>query len=583
MRRRKASESAAGPDRLQVSLTGKGGSLLLRGGRVLNVFSGEVYSADVLVLGKEIVSIGENYRDARRVVDCAGKIILPGFIDGHIHIESSLLHPAEFARLLLLHGTTAVVADPHEITNVLGTRGFEFMLQATADLPLDVFLMVPSCVPATDMETSGASIGTKEVARLLSEPRVLGLAEFMDFPGVICGAAEVRAKLKAAADAGKLVDGHAPGLRGGALQAYVAAGIGSDHESTHREEARAKLRAGMRIMIREGSAARNMSALLPIVTVANGRRCFFVTDDKHPGDLLADGHLDATLRKAVALGLDAVSAVQMVTLNTAEYFGLKGRGAIAPGYQADLTIVENLEQFRVQTVIKSGEQVVVNGKPQKEFARFRADSVLKTMNPAPFTAKDFSLPVAGTSVRAIRIIPNQIVTVTWITEPKIEKRRVVADTERDLLKLAVIERHRKTGNIGLGLVAGFGLKKGALASSVAHDSHNIIVVGANDRDMFVAAKRLVALGGGFVCAARGKVAAELALPIAGLMSLEPAQEVAERMDKVRRVAHNWGSRLANPFAVLSFLALPVIPELKLTDKGLVDVNRFKVVSLWGGD
>jgi adenine deaminase len=568
-------------DRIGVSLSGRGGTLLLRGGRVLNVFSGEVYAANVLVLGNEIISVGEDYSDAGRMLDCSGKIIVPGFIDGHIHVESSMLHPAEFARLVVQHGTTAVVADPHEIANVLGARGIEFMLKATEALPLDVFLMVPSCVPATNMESSGASVGPKEVSKLLGLPRVLGLAEFMNFPGVIGSAPDALAKIKAALQAGKVVDGHAPGLRGGALQAYVAAGIGSDHECTTQQEAREKLRAGMRIMIREGSAARNMAALLPIVGPASSRRCFFVTDDKHPGDLMNEGHLDATLREAVSLGVDSITAVQMATLNAAEYFGLKNRGAISPGFIADLVVVGNLEEFRVQHVVKSGVPVVIDGKIVERLKPYQDKAVLKSMSPAAFSVKDFAIPVAGTNVKIIRVVPDQIVTVNWIAEPKVEKRMVVADIERDILKLAVIERHHKTGNIGLGLVAGFGIKKGALASSVAHDSHNIIVAGTNDKDMFVAAHRLVKIGGGFVAAAGGKVVAEVALPIAGLMSPAPAEEVIAAVAKILKVTHNWGARLPNPFATLSFLALPVIPELKLTDKGLVDVNRFKVVSLWG--
>jgi adenine deaminase len=558
---------------------------------VLNVFSGEVYPADVLILDDRIVSVGETYSGAEQVLDCSDRIILPGFMDGHIHIESSLLHPAELARLLVLHGTTTIVCDPHEIVNVLGAKGFEFMLAATEGLPVDVYFMAPSCVPATSMETSGGDFGLREIRKFLNHPWVLGLAEFMNFPGVICAAPEALAKLEAASRVGKLTDGHAPGLRGSSLQTYVNAGIGSDHECAIREEAREKLRAGMRIMVREGSAARNMAALLPIVTSASSRRCFFVTDDKHPDELLGEGHIDAILRRAVALGLDTVSAVQMATLNPAEYFGLKRHGAIAPGFFADLTIVKNLEGFRVVHVVKSGKIIVADAKlllssrVHPRPSAVKDTTVLKTMKAKRFTAKDLALPTFATYrhsslVRVIRLISDQIVTHTWTTEPRIQKGMIVPDLDRDILKLAVIERHHKTGNIGLGLVAGFGLKKGALASSVAHDSHNIIVVGTNDRDMLVAAKRLTSIGGGFVAAANGKVAAELPLPIAGLMSLEPPETVVAQQEKILKVARNWGVRLHNPFAALSFLALPVIPELKLTDKGLVDVNQFKVVPLW---
>jgi len=580
MRRTRSVPEAPKPDRLQVSLTGQGGTLLLRRGRMLNVFSGDVYHADVLILGREIVAVGEGYFTADRVIDCTGKVILPGFIDGHIHLESSMLQPSEFARLALQHGTTGVVCDPHEIANVLGMKGIDYLLKATAGLPLDFYFMAPSCVPATAMETSGAAIGLREILALLKSPRVLGLAEFMNYPGVIASDPACRAKLNAALEAGKLIDGHAPGLRGGALQAYINAGITSDHECTTREEAREKLRAGMRLMIREGSAARNMTSLLPVVNAANARRCLLVSDDRHPAELLREGHLDAVLRKALAIGLDAVSAVQMVTLNAAEYFGLKKKGAIAPGYSADLTIVNNLEHFVVTDVVKDGAPVVAAGKTVMPFAGLADKSALKSMNPAPFTARDFAIPVQGKEVRVIRLVADQIVTSTWLAQPKIERKQVVADIERDILKLVVIERHRRTGNIGLGLVAGLGMKKGAIASSVAHDSHNIIVAGTNDKDMFLAAKRLIALGGGFVAAAKGRIAAEVPLPIAGLVSQEPAEEVVAQLDAIMRVVRNWGVRLENPFAALSFLALPVIPELKLTDKGLVDVNQFKVVPLW---
>jgi adenine deaminase len=580
MRKARRSAEASRASRIQVSLTGQGGTLLLRRGRILNVFSGEVHPADVLLLGGEIVAVGDGYYQADKVIDCSGKVILPGFIDGHIHLESSMLQPSEFARLALVRGTTGVVCDPHEIANVLGMKGIDYLLKATAGLPLDVYFMAPSCVPATGMESSGAAIGLKEIAALLKLPRVLGLAEFMNFPGVIGEDPDCRAKLSAALRAGKLIDGHAPGLRGGALQAYISAGITSDHECTTREEAREKLRAGMRIMIREGSAARNMGSLLPAVNASDSRRCMLVSDDRHPGDLMREGHLDAVLRKAVALGLDAVSAVQMVTLNPAEYFGLKKKGAVAPGYDADLTIVDNLEQFAVTGVLKSGRPVVTEGKLQVQLAAYPDRAVVRSMHPAPFTLKDFALPATGKEVRVIRLVSDQIVTTTWLTQPKIERKQVVADIDRDILKLAVIERHRRSGRIGLGLVAGFGMKKGALASTVAHDSHNIIVVGTNDKDMLAAAKRLVAIGGGFVAAAKGKIAAEVPLAIAGLMSAGPAEEVVSQTNAILKVAHNWGVRIGNPFAALSFLALPVIPELKLTDKGLVDVNQFKVVSLW---
>lgn len=554
--------------------------LLLHDGQVVNVFTGEVIRANVAVKDGIIAGVGPEYAKAVQVVDVAGQFIVPGFIDGHIHIESSLLAMPEFVRLALIHGTTTVVADPHEIANVLGMRGVQYMLKASAGMPVDVFLLAPSCVPSTGMETSGAAIGAREVAALMKLDRVIGLAEVMNYPGVVFGDKEVLAKLHAAQAAGKPIDGHAPGIVGQLLQAYALAGVGSDHECVGPHEAMDKLRAGLRLMVREGSAAKNMTALMPIVNEFNMRRAMFVTDDKHPEEMLRAGHLDGVLRKAVAQGMSPAAAVQMVTLNPAEYFGLHDRGAIAPGYVADIVVVGELPRFNARLVYKSGKLVAEDRQVKVKLVRTTDKSVVNTVRIKPLTAKSFALKAAGEMCRAIRLVPDQIITEQHIVKPRVVKGLVVADPERDILKLAVVERHKASGRIGLGLVSGFGLRKGALATTVAHDSHNIIVVGTNDADMLRAVKELKRMGGGYVAVADGKVGASLPLPIAGLMSDKPAEEVALALHKLLEKAHIWGARLPNPFITLSFLALPVIPELKLTDRGLVDVSKFAVVSLF---
>ena len=554
--------------------------LLLHDGQVVNVFTGEVIRANVAVKDGIIAGVGPEYVKAVHMVDVAGQFIAPGFIDGHIHIESSLLAMPEFVRLALIHGTTTVVADPHEIANVLGMRGVQYMLKASARMPVDVFLLAPSCVPSTGMETAGAAIGAREVAALMKLDRVIGLAEVMNYPGVVFGDKEVLAKLHAAQAAGKPIDGHAPGIVGQLLQAYALAGVGSDHECVGPHEAMDKLRAGLRLMVREGSAAKNMTALMPIVNEFNMRRAMFVTDDKHPEEMLRAGHLDGVLRKAVAQGMSPAAAVQMVTLNPAEYFGFHDRGAIAPGYIADIVVIGELPRFNARLVYKRGKLVTEDRQVKVRLVPTQDKSVVNTVRIKPLTAKSFALRAAGEMCRAIRLVPDQIITEQHIVKPRVVKGLVVADPERDILKLAVVERHKASGRIGLGLVSGFGLRKGALATTVAHDSHNIIVVGTNDADMLRAVKELKRMGGGYVAVADGKVGASLPLPIAGLMSDKPAEEVALALHKLLEKAHVWGARLPNPFITLSFLALPVIPELKLTDRGLVDVSKFAVVSLF---
>lgn len=552
--------------------------LVLAGGLVANVYTGEWQKTDVALCDGLIVGLG-NYPGPR--LEVPGRYILPGFIDGHLHLESSLLTPGELARALLPLGTTTVVADPHEIANVWGTPGLDYLLGASAGLPLDIFFMLPPCVPASPLETSGARLEAGDLEAYRGHPRVLGLAEVMNFPGVVAGDAGLLAKLDLFPHGP--VDGHAPLLSGKALNAYRLAGIGSDHECTQLAEALEKLRLGFYVMLREGSLAQNLADLLPAVTPASLRRTMLVTDDCHPEDLLREGHLNRRLQKAVALGLDPMTALSMVTLNPAEYFRLRDRGAVAPGLKADLVVVEDLKGFTIDKVLKNGELWVDQG-------RLVAELHLPD-HPVPaggFQVRDlkrdvFFPAVTGEVVKVIGLIPGQLLTEKRLLPAPSREGRLATRPEDDILKLAVVERHHGTGNVGLGLVQGFGLPRGALASSVAHDSHNIVVVGADEADMLRAVQHLVALGGGLAAVAHGQVLADLPLPIAGLMSPRPLKEVAAAYERLQAAYRDLGGDLPDPFMVLSFLALPVIPELKLTDLGLVEVSRFRVVPLFGED
>ncbi|MBU4371325.1 MAG: adenine deaminase [Proteobacteria bacterium] len=550
--------------------------LVLKGGRVLNVFSGEIIRADVAVCDGIIAGVGSY--EGPVVIDAAGDYITPGFMDAHMHPESTLLLPAELARAVLARGTTAIFADPHEIANVLGTEGIRFMLAASEGLPVDFYFLLPSCVPATDLETSGASLSVAELKTFRREKRVLGLAEMMNYPGVLCGSDPVVEKLIAFRR--RIRDGHAPLLSGKDLNAYIAAGIRSDHECTVLAEAQEKLRLGMHIMIREGTQAKNLKELLPLVTSWNSRHCSLVTDDLHPHDLLAKGHLDHLIDIAVGEGIEPVEAVRMVTFNTARYFGLRDVGAVAPGYRADLLILQSLAPVRVRSVIKGGKKVFDEGGFTGEETTRAECGQISAMNVRPFNREAFAVPSRGERIRVIGLIPDQILTRQLILEPAVRDGAIVSDVSRDILKLAVVERHRATGRIGLGFVQGFGLKEGALASSVAHDSHNIIAVGCDDGDLFAAVKAVEAMNGGLAAVRNGELLTGLPLPIAGLMSDRPLAEVARGWEELRRVARDFGSVPAEPFMVLSFLALPVIPELKLTDRGLVDVNLFEHVPLF---
>ncbi len=556
--------------------------LVLKNASVINVFSNEIKTEDVGICGNRIAGIGRY--SGNREIDLRGKYLSPGFIEGHIHIESSMLSPHRFAEAVVPKGTTTVICDPHEIANVLGLEGVHYMLTCAEETPLDIFAMVPSCVPATHLETSGATIASEDIAQLLEQPGIAGLGEMMNFPGTIYGDEDVLMKLGKALTRNMVIDGHAPGVEGKDLQAYCAAGISSDHECTTIEEAREKLRAGMYIFIREGSTAKNLEALLPLVTPATCHRFLLVSDDRHPDDLISQGHLDAILRQAVALGLDALCALRMVTINPAERFGLKIRGAIAPGYLADLVVLSDLTDFQVDKVYKGGHLVAEREQPIKTLpAGTFIDTGKRLMQSVhiDWQKVDFCIPTheQKKKIRVIDCIEDQIVTGISEVEPKVVDNYAVADPTRDLLKISVIERHHASGNMTNGFVRGFGFTNGAIASTVAHDSHNLIVVGTDD-DLMLAAARLVADNGGglsLVCRDGNLV---LPLPIAGLMSDQPPAVVADQLASINKMAQQMGAQPSNPYMLLSFLALPVIPTLKITDKGLVDVTQFAFTPLW---
>ncbi len=548
--------------------------LVLKNARLVNVFTGEIIMVNIAVWQGTIVGFGD-YR-AKEIIDLRGMFVTPSFIDGHVHIESSMVSPPEYARLVVPNGTGSVVCDPHEIANVLGVSGIQYILATTEKLPLNAYVMAPSSVPATDMETSGAVIGPAEIKSLLAHERVLGLAEMMNYPGVVQGRPEVLEKL--AINHKILVDGHAPGLTGKQLYAYIGAGIRSEHEVTTVKEAMEKLRAGMFLMIRYGSTAKNLADLLPVITEQNSRRCMFVSDDLHTKDLLEQGHMNYILRRAVNYGLDPVTAIRMATINPAEYFGLRNLGAVAPGYRADLVVLENLESFRPYYVFSKGQLVAEKGKYLQEGQPDELPAVL-VMN-VKLSSEPFKITARGDKARVIEVIPGQIVSGSNSLPVKEKNGEIGADIVQDILKIAVVERYHGTGRVGVGLVRGFGLKSGALASTVAHDCHNIVVVGIADEDMELAVNKLIETGGGQVVVDRGEVKAILPLPIAGLMSDLAATEVAARVKNLHAAAKNMGCKLQAPFMTMAFLALPVIPDLKITDKGLVDVKSFNMVDLF---
>ena len=547
--------------------------LLLKNARIVNTFIGEIEQADVAIYGDRIAGVGD-YGEAKEIIDLQGGFLAPGLINGHTHIESSMLHPARYAQAVVPRGTLAVVTDLHEIANVCGSEGIKFVTDLARKLPLDMLFMAPSCVPATHLETSGAQISSKEVKKILAHPKIIGLGEMMNFPGVVSGDEEVLKKISASK--GKVIDGHAPGLGGKELNAYLSAGIRSDHESTTLEEGKEKLRRGMYLMIREGSSEKNLDALLPLVTDNTYKRCFFVVDDLSCSDLLREGDIDAVVRKAIVRGLEPVRAIQMATINAADYFRLYDRGGIGPGYIANLITITDLTKLEIDMVFYQGKLVARQGKPLFPLPPVTLE-LRDTVRIKPPMAKSLQIAAADETYPVIEIVPGQIVTKKAVEKMKIVDGAVMPDVERDILKLVVVERHKASGNIGVGLVKGFGLKKGALASSVAHDSHNIIAVGTNDLDILKAIEEINRLQGGLVVCANLEILASLPLPIAGLLSPEPLEVVVSQHEQVEKAAVSLGNLPPAPFAILSFLALPVIPELRLTDLGLVDVVEFKLI------
>lgn len=542
--------------------------LVLAGGRVLSVFTKEWLDVDVAIQDGHVVGLGRY--DGRERLNVEGAYLVPGFIDAHMHIESSKLTVDEFARAVLPHGTTAVVADPHEIANVLGSDGIHWLLDCCADLPLDVYVMASSCVPASRFESPRRPFTTGDIESLLRRHRTIGVAEMMNFPGVIAGDAAEMAKLSTGLT--DHVDGHAPGVRGPALNAYVAAGIRSDHEATTYEEALEKRRLGMWVMLREASIARNLSDLLPLVKKFGSDWCMFCTDDREPGFIVEEGHINQMVRVAVADGISPEDALVMATINPATYHRLWHLGAIAPGYQADILVLDDLKSFEPRQVLKRGAAPRFTKLEVPEWVR-------QTMHLAPVNAASFRVPAGPRRIRVIRVIPAQLLTGTEVVEPTVREGAIVADPARDLAKIAVLERHHATGRIGLGFATNIGLKRGAYASTVAHDAHNVVVIGVDDADMAACACRLADIGGGIVVAEGGRVVEELPLPVAGLMSDLPLASVYDRLASMERRLATLGVTMTAPFMTLSFLALSVIPELKITDRGLVDVTRFELVPL----
>jgi adenine deaminase len=565
-------------DLLAVARGEKRADRLLRNGRMINVFSGEIEEVDIAIAGDRIAGIGSGYT-AVEAVDLAGAYVAPGLIDAHVHIESSLCLPAHFAAAVVPRGVTTAVVDPHEIANVAGVAGVRFMAESSRDLPLNVVVMAPSCVPATHMETSGATLGADELTTLLSEGTVYGLAELMNFPGAVNGAGEVLAKVEAFR--GRPIDGHAPALSGHSLSAYAALGVGSEHECTSVEEAAEKLARGFYILIREATNARNLHTLLPLINERNHRRICFCTDDRVPGDLLDQGSIDYMVREAITFGIDPITALRMATLNTAEWFGLHDRGAIAPGRVADLIIFDDLKAPHIRQVYAAGHLAAEDGRlVSKTAPAVKIPPALKKTMQVDWSRLKLRIPATGERVRVIVSLPDQLVTEERIISAPICEGEVVALPEQDLLKMAVVDRHKASGAVGLGLIAGIGLRQGAIAGTIAHDHHNLVIIGADDVSMLTAAKAVGTLGGGLAVALGNQVLASLPLPVAGLMSDRPIAEVRAGYDSVITAAKTLGSGLHDPFMAMSFMALEVIPKLKLTDQGLVDVEQFEVVDLF---
>ncbi len=546
---------------------------------IVDLFRGELRKGSTVSIRKgRIAGVNDGLR-AERTIDLKGLYLAPGLIDAHVHIESSLLSPPEYARVVAPHGTTTVVADPHEIANVMGYEGMRYMLAASEGLPIDVYLMVPSCVPATDFDTAGAALYASDMHPFLREARVLGLGEVMNYPGVLYKDQKLLDKIALFRDAGKPVDGHAPGLSGGPLSAYIAAGIGSDHECTNPREAEEKVSKGMYVMLREGSTAKDLKSLLPAVNARTASRFLICSDDRHANDLVDEGHMDHALRLLLAGGVSVIDAFTIACLNPAHWFGIPDAGAIAPGFKADLVAFESLEDFRAKFVYKDGLLVAEEGRMITETPSARPP-VRDSVNIKWLTEDDFRIPAQGRRIRVIEASPGSIITGERIVEPRVEAGLCVSDLERDLVRIFVIERHTGSGNIGKGFITGLGLKRGALGGTVSHDSHNMIVAGVDDASIFKAARHLNKMKGGFVFAVEDEVILDLPLPVAGLMSDRGAAFVVERLRAFEELFEREGLALGSPLMTLSFMALPVIPSLKITDRGLIDVVSFSPVDLF---
>jgi adenine deaminase len=553
--------------------------LNLTGCTVVDVFGGRLIQNAIVSIRKGMVVGVNDHLAAGRTMDLDGRFLAPGLVDSHVHIESSLLTPAEYAKVVLPRGTTTIVADPHEIVNVLGYDGMRFMLNVSRDLPLDIFFMVPSCVPATGFDSAGAALYASDMYPFLQDSRILGLGEVMNYPGVLAKDPQLLDKIALFRNARKAIDGHAPGLSGAALSAYIAAGIGSDHECTTQTEAAEKLAKGMFIMLREGSTARDLRRLLPAVSRSSASRFMLCSDDRHSNDLRDEGHMDHALRLLLKGGVDPIDAIRIAASNAASWFGIPGTGAIAPGYKADFVAFSSFEKFNAEMVFKNGELIARDGILLQEIAT-PAPSLRDSVNIKWLTSDDFRIPDEGRKIRVIEAKPDSILTGSLVEEPAVANDCCVSDIARDIIKIFVIERHAGTGNIGKGFIKGLGLKRGALGGTISHDSHNMILAGVDDISIFKAARHLNKIKGGLVFTIGDEVILDLPLPIAGLMSDRDADFVISRLRKFEEIFRNEGLTCVSPLMTLSFMALPVIPSLKITDKGYIDVDRFTPVGLY---
>ncbi len=561
--------------KLSIARGEKPAELLFKNAQLVNVLSGEIYRENVAVDDGRVIGFGDY--EAHKIVDLAGAYLAPSLIEGHFHVESTMLTIPELTRAITPRGTGAMVIDPHEYANVLGLDGIRYVLESSKNLPIDFFIMLPSCVPATHLETAGARFTADDLALMIADDRIAGIAELMNYPGVFLGHDSELAKIQAGK--GKAIDGHAPGLRGKNLNAYALAGVRSDHESTELDEAREKLRLGMHLLVREGSTERNLEHIISLITPQNSANCSFATDDKLAGDLVSEGHIDHSIRKSIRLGVAPITAIQMGTINTARHYRLKNFGAIAPRFWADFIVFENLEKFEIKQTYKKGMLVAENGKYIGP-ALPRTEQPRSTIN-LSYRSDQLRLKADGEKkIKVIEIIPHQIVTRSALEKPRIVSDEIAADPDRDILKLVVVERHRATGNVGVGFVRGLGLKRGAIGSTVAHDAHNVVVAGASDSDIVAAIEALKEMRGGQVAVADGKVLAAVPLPIAGLVSDRSLEEVIQQITALNAAAKALGCPLDAPFMTLSFLSLSPIPELKLTDQGLIDATRLQKTELF---